>query len=72
MMIGLSSSVSKHNICRIMIGLSLLSFVSKHNTVEFVYNEQVYFFIFFYAFLTLIATFTFIDRVNILCVLYSA
>jgi hypothetical protein len=26
----------------IMIGLSLLSFVSKHNTVEFVYNEQVY------------------------------
>ena len=32
-MIGLSlSSVSKHNICgRNMIGLSLLSFVSKHN-----------------------------------------
>jgi hypothetical protein len=31
-MIGLSlSSVSKHNMCRIMIGLSLLLSVSKHN-----------------------------------------
>jgi hypothetical protein len=34
---------SVNTICgRIMIGLSLLSFVSKHNTVEFLYNEQVY------------------------------
>ena len=42
-MIGLSLSSSVNTICgRIMIGLSLLSFVSKHNTVEFVYNEQVY------------------------------
>ena len=31
-MIGLSlSSISKHNMCRIIIGLSLLSSVSKHN-----------------------------------------
>ena len=30
------------------------------------------FFIIFYLFLTLIATFTFIDRINILCILYSA
>jgi hypothetical protein len=42
-----TTTLSVNTICgRIMIELSLLSFVSKHNTVEFVYNEQVYHIVF--------------------------